>query len=231
MTTKKIRSSLLPTAEHLLGLITAAQRPVTLDDLLRMLALNRREKNALLDLLQNLQQSGRLLHQKGGKWLSAGLAKTVQGLVSVQKNGSMFVLPTQSAIQPKPEKAGKNIKPVPVQDIYIAAGQTGEAWHGDLVEVSLFPGKARGKNPEGRITTILNRASKTLTAVVSRRPGAAGPLCRPSDPRFDFFLDTDISALPHKPEGRGGRAGRRRRPRPLAAPRSSPVRHASFWPR
>lgn len=200
MTSKKIRSSSLPTVEHLLGLISAAQRPVTLDDLLRMLALNRREKNALLDLLQNLQQSGRLLHQKGGKWLSAGLAKTLQGLVSVQKNGSMFVLPTQSAIQSKPEKTGKNTRPVPVQDIYIAAGQTGEAWHGDLVEVSLFPGKARGKNPEGRITAILNRASKTLTAVVSRRPGAAGPLCRPSDPRFDFFLDTDISALPHKPE-------------------------------
>jgi ribonuclease R len=75
-----------------------------------------------------------------------------------------------------------------------------DAWHGDKVAVAVFPGKRRGKNPEGRIARVIERGTSELPARVLKGLGRGDYLCRPTDPRFDFNLLLDARKLDEKPE-------------------------------
>lgn len=47
------------------------------------------------------------------------------------------------------------------QDIYIPADQTGDAMHGDKVQITAEPARA-GRRPEGTVIRVLERANETL---------------------------------------------------------------------
>ena len=197
-------------AEEVLGLMGKIRHPVRLDDLIRFLDLSRRDKKPLENLLDALQAEGRVIRLRGGKWVEASQARIVTGVLSIQRSGAGFVTP--DAVQDSPEDAPKPVdgdKRNRVQsrlqpDIFIHPGFLGDAWHGDRVEVALQPapqhrgGKVR--NPEGRIIRVLERRQKELAVHVTRNQTQRGVLCRPADPRLDFLLDVDVSALKAAPK-------------------------------
>lgn len=61
-------------------------------------------------------------------------------------------------------------------------------------------GAERCGNPEGRIIRVLERRQKELAVHVTRNQTQRGVLCRPADPRLDFLLDVDVSALKAAPK-------------------------------
>ena len=201
--------------EELLELIRQTPHPLRLDDLLRRLALSRRDKQTLLNTLETLANNGRLIRLRGGKWACAEQIKTVVGLLSMQRGGAGFVTPEPSG------------SPRPLQDLFIPEGWLGDAWHGDLVEAALLPGSTRharaaGLNPEGRILRVLRRGTTELAVRVTdrrvlrtphpdyprhlrrapslRMPAPQGVYARPVDPRFPLLFDVDVTSLVTWPE-------------------------------
>lgn len=197
-------------AEEVLGLMGKIRHPVRLDDLIRFLDLSRRDKKPLENLLDALQAEGRVIRLRGGKWVEASQARIVTGVLSIQRSGAGFVTP--DAVQesaedaPKPVDGGKRnrVESRLQPDIFIHPGFLGDAWHGDRVEVALQPApQHRGgkmRNPEGRIIRVLERRQKELAVHVTRNQTPRGVLCRPADPRLDFLLDVDVSALKAAPK-------------------------------
>lgn len=102
--------------------------PLRLDDIMRRLGLARRAKRAVLETLRGLADEGLVIHLRGGAWTPASRLKRLRGILSVQRSGAAFVRPENTS--------GKR-----PDDIFIAPGELGEAWDGDTVEISLFPGR------------------------------------------------------------------------------------------
>lgn len=190
---------------EVLDVMGKVRRPVRLDDLLRFLDLSRRDKKPLEALLDALQEEGRVIRLRGGKWVEASQASVITGILSVQRSGAGFVTP--DAVQGAPEDRPlalekKSERPQP--DIFIHPGFLGDAWHGDRVEVALQPASqrrgAKTRHAEGRILRVLERRQRDLAVHVTRRVTDRGVLCRPADARLDFLLDVDVSALPRSPK-------------------------------
>lgn len=195
-------------AAEVLEVMSKVRHPVRLDDLVRFLDLSRRDKKPLEALLDALQSEGQVIRLRGGKWVEASQAQVITGVLSVQRSGAGFVTPdavAEAGGEPQAVEKGRRKREGEVRsrpDIFIHPAFLGDAWHGDRVEVALQPGTQRHgamRNPEGRILRVLERRQKELAVHVTRRTTVRGVLCRPADPRLDFLLDTDVSALPEAP--------------------------------
>ena len=175
--------------QRLLDVLDKANRPLRLDDILRLGAFSRRLKRDILEALHDFARNGELIRLEGGSWVLADHLKTRRGTLAVQRSGAAFVTPEDTQA-----RTG--------QDIYIAPEHVGDAWNGDLVDVMLLPMK-RGsrKAQEGRVVSVVRRASTNIVARVLR-PGEEEHtmLCRPADSRLGFDVLADVSALDHLPE-------------------------------
>ncbi|MBO4793899.1 MAG: RNB domain-containing ribonuclease, partial [Deltaproteobacteria bacterium] len=211
MSIRKGDNASLVTPEGLEALLRQVRHPLRLDDILRMAALPRRSKGAVLDALESLEAEGRIFRLRGGKWTDAGQVKTITGVLSVQRSGSGFLT----------MQAGNES----TRDVFIPAALMGDALHGDTAEAILLPGRsapAHGLAAEARIVRVVRRGAKMLAARVigpkaylaapsdasmHRQRSAARPLppaeglyAAPADPHFPILLDVDCSALPHAPK-------------------------------
>ena len=178
-------------------LLAEAQKPLKLDQILRMAHAPRHQKRQVEGTLAELARSGQILRLHGGLWMAAEHLRMLVGRYGVQRSGAGFVAPQASDSKGRQDKKG-----LPTS-VFIPPTQAGDAWHGDLVRVALLPGKASGKNPEGRIVEVLERGQQELTvrAVKPLSPGDTQQYwCRPADPRFPISLQVDVTALERLPE-------------------------------
>jgi ribonuclease R len=165
----------------LLHILKQSNHPVSLDALLRITGLPRREKKRLEALLRLLEAEGRSVRAAGG-WSHPARLKLVQGALRVQRTGAGFVTPFQGG---------------PALHIHPTA--MGDAWHGDSVEVLALPG-GRGPAPEGKIARVLRRAVTELPVRALRRQTGGQWLCAPLDPRLPALFLADAGMLP-RPAG------------------------------
>lgn len=183
-------------APTLLTLLTAANKPLRLDAIMRVARVTRNEKAWVENLLQKLVHNGQLVRMHGGAWLPASMVRMVTGRYAVQRSGVGFVTPV---------KAEGTSKARIAQDIFIHPAQAGEAWHGDLVQVAVTPpqGKNTGKSPEGRIVEVLERSSTEIVVRVLHSIGTKATskmlLCKAADPRLVVQFQVDPSDLPTPP--------------------------------
>ncbi len=197
-------------AEEVLGLMGKIRHPVRLDDMIRFLDLSRRDKKPLENLLDALQAEGRVIRLRGGKWVEASQARIVTGVLSIQRSGAGFVTPTRCRTRPRTPRSPLTATNATVcnpgcSPIFLSIpaflATRGMA---NRVEVALQPApQHRGgkmRNPEGRIIRVLERRQKELAVHVTRNQTQRGVLCRPADPRLDFLLDVDVSALKAAPK-------------------------------
>ncbi len=169
-------------AETLLTALKSGNKPLRLDDFLRVLGLPRKAKKRLDAELGALVENGTLLRLTGGAYAMASRLRQVSGVLHMQRSGVGFVMPDG-------DRSG---------DIFIAPHQMRDAWHGDRVLVALLPA-SRGKSREGLILSVLERNTAELPARVLRRAEEGIWLCEPADPRLSATFLVDASALPANP--------------------------------
>lgn len=205
-------------APTLLNLLTAANKPLRLDAILRVARVTRNEKAWIENLLQKLVHNGQLVRMHGGAWLPASMVQTVVGRYAVQRSGVGFVTPLKAtelkntATKADAGQDGKARTSRPArsparaaQDIFIHPAQAGEAWHGDLVKVAVTPaqGKSAGKSPEGRIVEVLERAQSEVVVrvlhAIGTRASSKMVLCKAADPRLVVQFQVDPGKLDHTP--------------------------------
>jgi ribonuclease R len=163
-------------SDFLRDILRKANRPLRMDELLRIAHLPRRAKKRVDSALYDLQDQGRVVRASGG-WASSARVRYAEGVLAVLPSGIGFVSPGHGGA-----------------DIYIHSAGMNDAWHGDTVEVLLLPGK-RGPHVEGRVSRVLRRALNELPAHALRRRKHGQWLCAPINPRLQALFRSDVSTL------------------------------------
>ena len=125
-----------------------AARPLLMEELLRALNAGPDQAAAVAAAVDQLVARGRLVSLKGGRFGLAEKMNLMVGELSVHPDGFGFVTP---------ESGGR--------DIYLAAANLKEAWHGDRVVVRLEG--SRGRRREGRVIRILSRRLTEVLGLLS----------------------------------------------------------------
>lgn len=106
----------------------------------RALNVNKSDYYLFREAVENLVRSGKIARLKGGKLTVAASLQKIQGKLQMTRKGFAFVTDERTE-----------------EDIFISAQNLSTALDEDLVEVQLF-GVSRGKNKEGRVLRVLERA-------------------------------------------------------------------------
>ena len=117
--------------------------PMKLKELSMLLNVPRERREELKEVLDALIADGKIVLSKRGKY-GRPEKKIFTGTFSGSSRGFGFVV----------LEGGQ-------QDIYIPADQTGDAMHGDKVQITAEPARA-GRRPEGTVIRVLERANETL---------------------------------------------------------------------
>ncbi len=175
---KKRKSQNLNT-QDVLALFRQKSKPLTRAEILRSLHAQKKQKEALRHILQQLEDDGKILHLRGGAFGLAERLKLVTGKLEVQRSGVGFVICD--------DKRRK--------DIFVNPGNMGDAWHGDRVALAILP-KRGGKRAEGRIVRVIERGKNSIPARILRVMGSS-LLCQPTDPKLSmrFLVDWDDNTI------------------------------------
>lgn len=180
---KKQKSGECPiSTKDILKLFREVKHPIKMNDFYRYMHLSKRWRRDLEEMIEHLEKEGKIIRLRGGAW---GLTKNLHlltGKLQVQRSGVGFVVLDDK------RRA----------DIFVAPSAFGNAMHGDTVVVALLPGH-RGKNQEGRIVRILERARDSITCRVVKKMGKAGYICRPTDSRLNFSILATGDVLERRP--------------------------------
>ncbi len=162
-----------------------AGRPLDLDAILRILHLPRKAKHDVQAALRELAANGSAV-RAGNGYAFAGKLKSVEGVVSAQPSGAVFLTRTGSG----------------GQDVYLHPANLGDARHGDTVRAVLLPGRT-GPRAEGRVVEVLRRGLVEIPVTPVREQPDGQWMCTPLSPRLQTLFLVDVSTLPKAPQ-RGG---------------------------
>lgn len=136
--------------------------PMRARDLSRKLEIPREE---LKELLARLEKDGHIYRVRGNRYAAPDRINLVTGRLSVIRSGDGFVAPRDGA----------------GDDVFVPMRALESGMDGDLV-VARIEGRPKGRNPEGRILKVLERAHPTLVGHFHR--GKKLNTVRPLDPRM-----------------------------------------------
>ncbi|WP_245590094.1 ribonuclease R [Desulfonatronum lacustre] len=166
---RKNRSDAL-TPESVLQTFRKARTPLAYAELSQLLGVEKRHRDDLDEMLNQLIREGRIIRMRD----AYGLAETMRiitGELEVQRSGVGFVLPEDSR--------GK--------DVFVSSRDLGDARHGDKVAVALMP-KRRDRNPEGRVVRVLERRTEIYAVRILDARGRGQWLAQATDPKLGFHL-------------------------------------------
>lgn len=142
----------LPTEEQVVESLRASSRgPLKTKELARRLDVGSEAYRDFKDLLKSMEQSGRLYRVKGGRHAIPEKINLLVGRLTVIRSGDGFVASDDPSRQ----------------DVFVPAVEHASAMDGDQVVVRI-EGRPRGRNPEGRIIKILERAHSTVVGTFRR---------------------------------------------------------------
>lgn len=153
--------------------------PLKAKELAKSLDLPAGEYRDFKGLLRDMERAGAVYRVKGQRYALPEKINLLVGVLSVTRGGDGFVIPEESG----------------GRDVFVPGSLLESAMDGDRVVVRI-EGRPRGRNPEGRVIKVLDRAHPTVVGTYqeSRRFGYVIPL----DDRL--FRDVLI------PQGEGGDA-------------------------
>src|SRR5690606_32836967 len=141
-------------------------------ELARALDVPTHEYRDFKQLLHGLEQRGRILRTRGNRYALTSNMDVVPGIVSLTRRGDGFIRPSEGG-----------------EDVYVPGGWLNTAMDGDRVAVRIER-RPRGRNPEGRVIRVLERARETIVGPLHR--GRQLAYVTPPDPR----LDRDVPGAP-----------------------------------
>ena len=131
-------------------------------------------------MIRELLATSAIIELKRGKYrLNPELAQNmktdtrIEGIVDMKQTGKAYVISEQSE-----------------DDIFINAGNTGHALHGDKVLVQLFPKRA-GRKPEGRIKSVITRAKSQFVGTLHSSTKYAFVEPDPNNVNIDILIPKD----------------------------------------
>ena len=129
----------------------------------------RHVKRELKNMLDDMADDGEVVRMKGNSYTLPGKMKTTRGRISVHRDGYGFVTP---------EAGG--------EDIFIPSKFLKSALHGDLVEASSAPSRMGGKKLDGRVLTVLERATSRIVGRYEET--RRGAIVIPEDQRLNLVV-------------------------------------------
>jgi ribonuclease R len=137
-----------------------SKRQAGYKQLVRELGLHGDERRELLDHLQKLVKSGKLIPIDSDRYQlpqAAADKNLIAGRLSMHRDGFGFVIPD-------PKSVNASLKAKLAGDIFIPPHQIGTAMHGDMVLVEIANIRPDGR-AEGRIVRTVNRAHSTIVGI------------------------------------------------------------------
>ncbi len=136
------------------ALAAARHGPLTARDLARQLNVDSHAYRGFRRRLRAMERDGDVFRQRKGRYALPGSFEIVTGIVDVTRTGDGFVIP---------EVAGG-------EDVYVPRRFLGSAVEGDRVAVRVER-RLPGRNPEGRLVRVLERAWRQAVGVYHDRRG------------------------------------------------------------
>ncbi|WP_289037782.1 ribonuclease R [uncultured Zobellia sp.] len=135
---------------------------------------NTQDRNQLIKRLGQLKEKKRIQEEGRGNYMALASSKKYHtGTVDLTGRGNAYIVIEDME-----------------DDVFIPANKVKKAFHGDTVEVYIFP-RRNGKKLEGEITNILERKKTEFVGIVDLQKTFA--FVRPTDFRMytDFFVPKD----------------------------------------
>jgi ribonuclease R len=164
------------TKKHILAFFKSQEGALHFALLLREFG-GRHVKRELQNMLDDMVEDGEVVRQKGNSYSLPGKTGTTRGRISAHRDGYGFVTPDEGG-----------------EDIFIPAKFLKGALHGDLVEASSSPSRMGGNKLDGRVLTVLERATSRIVGRYEET--RRGAIVIPEDQRLNIVV-----AIPAK--GRG----------------------------
>lgn len=130
------------------------ERPFTARELASRLGIGTEDYRSFRRLLKELESNGDVFRQRKGRYGLPTSFEAVPGRLQITRSGDGFLIP---------DEAGE-------EDIYVPARQLGTGQDGDRVVVRIDR-RPRGRNPEGRVVRVLDRAAAQAVGTFHRRKG------------------------------------------------------------
>lgn len=145
--------------------------PMKLKELAVLLRVPKEQKNELKEIMDALVEEGKVCISKKGKYCK-GEAKRLNGIYHAHPKGFGFVTVEGES-----------------EDIYIDEDDTGGAFQGDTVEISIT-GKPDGKRKEGKVLRIISRGTVKLVGLYRVQKNKNYGFLIPDNQRFlqDVFI-------------------------------------------
>jgi ribonuclease R len=144
-------------------------------ELSKALGITKAEYHLFNEALQNLIRNKRIAKLKGGAVSSLSSLQKIQGPLQLTRKGFGFVTDERTS-----------------EDVFISAANLNTALDGDTVEVQLF-GVSRGRNKEGRVTRIINRARTRFVGTYHKSEFYGFVVPDNSKVYRDFFIPDQFS--------------------------------------
>ena len=144
----------IPTRSDILEALANAHGPLPTRDLARRLKVDTHAYRAFRRRLRAMERDGEVFRQRKGRYALPGSFQIVTGTVDVTRAGDGFVIP---------EEAGGD-------DVFVPRRHLGSAVDGDRVAVRVEK-HTPGRNPEGRLVRVLERAWDQVVGVYHDRKG------------------------------------------------------------
>ncbi len=159
------------------ALAGARRGPLTARDLARQLKVDGHAYRGFRRRLRAMERDGEVFRQRKGRYALPGSFEIVTGIVDVTRGGDGFVIP---------ETAGG-------EDVFVPRRFLGSAVDGDRVAVRVER-HLPGRNPEGRLVRVLERAWRQAVGVYHERRGYG--VVVPQEPPLpaDVFVPPDDRA-------------------------------------
>lgn len=145
-----------------------AHRPLKPKEIARGLGVDAQRYRELQALLRRMEAEGRLYRVKKGRYALPERINLVVGRLQTTRGGDGFVIPER-----------------PGPDIFVPASRLGSAYDGDRLVLRIERTR-RGRNPEGSVVKVLERARDQVVGLY-RRSGRYGFLV-PEEPRLRRHL-------------------------------------------
>ncbi len=168
----------LPSRTEIVRALEEARHgPLTARDLARRLHVNRDAYRAFRRRLRAMETDGEVFRQRKGRYALPGSFEIVTGVLDVTRAGDGFVIP---------DAAGS-------EDVFVPQRNLGSAVEGDRVAARVER-RSPGRNPEGRLVRVLERAISQVVGVYHQRRGYG--LVIPQEPPLpsDVFLPATACA-------------------------------------
>ncbi|PCJ91868.1 MAG: ribonuclease R [Flavobacteriaceae bacterium] len=179
MTKKNKKAKSLKKNEITKGIFTVLEKDPNKDFNYKQIAsklgiINANDRNELIKRLVQLKERKRILEVSRGKYKVIANTKSYHnGRVDVTGRGNAYVVIEEME-----------------KDVFVPYNKLNKAFHGDIVEVYIYPQK-KGKKLEGEINAIVERKKTTFVGIVDLQKTFA--FVKPSDFRMytDIFVPLD----------------------------------------